>query len=124
MQRVTWFALLLFTVTTFPATAENACESASARMLDALDRGDYPAATVDFNDTMKSRLTTDKLSEAWQAIPAQFGERGAREPAQSNQAGENTVVVTALHYGDSMIDAQVSCSADGKIAGFYIKPHH
>lgn len=124
MKRSTMFVLLLATGAASPAFAETPCESVSTRMLDALDRGDYSAATADFNDIMKTRLTTDKLSEAWQAIPAQFGERGGREQAQVSQVGADTVVVTALHYGTTLIDAQVACSADGKIAGFYIKPHH
>lgn len=106
------------------ARAETPCESASTRLLDALDRGDYAGATSDFNDTMKSRLLPDTLAKAWQAIPVQFGERGAREPAQVSPTPDATVVVTTLHYGTSMIDAQVACNAEGKVSGFYIKPHH
>ncbi|MFC4764567.1 DUF3887 domain-containing protein [Dyella koreensis] len=106
------------------ANGETPCETSSTRLLDALDRGDYAGATVDFDTTMKAKLSADTLSQVWQAIPPQFGERGARDTAQLTQVGEHTVVVTPLHYGPQLIDAQVTCSVDGKIAGFYIKPHH
>lgn len=106
------------------AHGETPCETASTRLLDALDRGDYAGATVDFDTTMKAKLSADTLSQVWQAIPPQFGERGAREPVQTTQLGEHAVVLTPLHYGQQMIDAQVACAADGKIAGFFIKPHH
>ncbi|WP_266169453.1 DUF3887 domain-containing protein [Dyella subtropica] len=113
--------LAAFAVT---AHAETPCETLSTHLLDALDRGDYAGATADFDPTMKAKLSPDTLSQVWQAIPQQFGERGARETAQSSQLGDHTVVLTALHYGQSMVDSQVACSADGKIAGFNIKPHH
>lgn len=114
----------LFSTLVGTAHDETPCETASTHLLDALDRGDYAGATVDFNTTMKAKLSADTLSQVWQAIPPQFGERGAREPAQTLQNGDHTVVLTALHYGQQMIDAQVTCDADGKIAGFFIKPHH
>jgi hypothetical protein len=72
---------------------------------------------------MKAALTADKLAKVWQAMTQQFGARGAREPAQVSEASAHVVVVTPLHYGKSVIDAQVACDADGKIGGFYIKPH-
>jgi hypothetical protein len=92
-------------------------------MLDHLDQGDYAGATTDFDGTMKAALTADKLAKVWQAMTQQFGARGAREPAQVSEASAYVVVVTPLHYGKSVIDAQVACDADGKIGGFYIKPH-
>lgn len=123
MNRFALLALVFYLNAFAPAHAESGCESASTRLLDALDRGDYTGATTDFNDTMKTRISADKLSEVWQAVPAQFGARGEREAAQVVQNGDKSIVVTPLHYGTTVIDAQVTCSADGKIAGFYIKPH-
>jgi hypothetical protein len=106
------------------ARAESACETASTHLLDALDRGDYAGATSDFDDTMKARLLPEKLAQIWPAVAQQFGERGGRDAAAVTPAGDRTVVLTPLHYGQNTIDAKVTCDAQGKVAGFFIQPHH
>lgn len=100
------------------------CPTLSSRLLDHLDKGDFAGATADFDDRMKTGLSADALAGVWQSLPQKFGARGAREPARSSVTNGYAVVVTPLHYGDKLIDAQVACSADGRIAGFYIRPHH
>jgi hypothetical protein len=103
--------------------ASSDCQAVSTRLLDHLDKGDYAGATADFNDKMKAAETADKLAALWQSMPLQLGAPGMREPAQVSEVPNYVVVVTALHYGQGMIDAQVACDADGKIGGFYIRPH-
>lgn len=100
------------------------CQATSRRMLDHLDQGDYAGATADFNDRMKAALGADKLAKVWPAVAQQFGARGAREQARLSEAGGYALVVTPLHYGQSLVDAEVACDADGKVAGFHIKPRH
>ena len=99
------------------------CPAASTRLLDHLDKGDYAGATADFDDHMKASLTSDALAKLWQTMPKQLGAPGARDPAQVTAIPNYAVVVTTLHYSQGMIDAQVACDADGKIGGFYIRPH-
>jgi hypothetical protein len=100
------------------------CRAVSTRLLDHLDKGDYIGATADFDGAMKAGLSTDRLAGIWQAMPIKFGAQGMREPERVSQMDGHTVVVTPLHYGKILIDAQVACNADGRIGGFYIKPHH
>lgn len=99
------------------------CQIASTRLLDHLDQGDYAGATGDFDDRMKAGLSADRLARIWPAMSQQFGARGAREQPQLSQVGGHTLVITSLHYGQHLIDARVACDADGRIGGFYIKPH-
>lgn len=113
-----------FTSLASTARAETPCETLSTHLIDALDRGDYAGATADFNATMKTKLSADTLSQVWQAIPPQFGDRGARDAATTIPAGDLTVVLTPLHYGQNTIDSKVTCDAQGKVAEFYIQPHH
>lgn len=104
--------------------ADSPCLATSSRMLDRLDHGDYAGATADFNERMKAALGTDKLARMWPAVVQKFGARGAREQGRLSQVNGYAVVVTPMHYGQNLIDAQVACDADGKVAGFYIRPHH
>ncbi|MGO4701218.1 DUF3887 domain-containing protein [Dyella sp. 2RAB6] len=106
------------------ARAESACETASTHLLDALDKGDYAGATSDFNDTMKTKLLPEKLGQIWPAVAQQFGERGTRDAASALPAGDFTIVLTPLHYGQTTIESKVTCDAQGKVAGFFIQPHH
>ena len=100
------------------------CQATSTRMLDHLDRGDYAGATAGFNDRMKVSLGADRLARIWPAVAQQFGERGAREQARLSQVDGHALVITPLHYGQSLVDARVACDADGKVVGFHIKPRH
>ena len=106
------------------ARAESACETASTHLLDALDQGDYAGATADFDATMKTRLTPDKLGQIWPAVLQQFGERGARDTPAVSTADDHTIVLTPSHYDQNTIDPKVTCDAQGKVAGFVIQPHH
>ncbi|OOG61268.1 hypothetical protein B0E46_14815 [Rhodanobacter sp. B04] len=99
------------------------CQATSTRLLDHLDKGDYAGATTDFDDRMKAGLSADRLARIWPAVAQQFGVRGTRESPRLSQADGHALVITSLHYGQNLIDAQVACDADGRIGGFYIKPH-
>lgn len=102
--------------------ASTDCQVNSSKMLDHLDQGDYVGATADFNDRMKAGLGADRLAKTWPALAQKFGARGAHEPAQLSQVNGYAVVITPLHYGQSLVDARVVCDADGKVAGFFFKP--
>lgn len=104
--------------------SDELCQANSRRMLDHLDKGDYGAATTDFNARMKATLSADRLARIWPAIAAQFGVRGAHERARLDHVQGHAVVITPLHYGQSLIDLRVACTDDGKVAGFHIKPEH
>ena len=102
--------------------ADTPCQATSSSMLDHLDHGDYTGATADFNQRMKAALGADRLARMWPAVARQFGPRGAHDQATLSQVNGYAVVITPLHYGQHVIDARVVCEADGKVAGFFIKP--
>ena len=102
--------------------ADSACQATSGRMLDHLDQGDYTGATTDFDDRMKAALDADQLAKLWSGMVQKFGARGTREPGRLSQVEGYAVVLTTLHYGVHLVDARVVCDADGKVAGFFMKP--
>lgn len=73
---------------------------------------------------MKAVLGADRLAKIWPALIQQMGARGAREPVQLKQVGSHTLIVTPLHYGAHLVNAEVACDADGRVSGFFIKPQH
>jgi hypothetical protein len=98
-----------------------ACEARATSLLDAAQKGDYAAATKDFDAKMRTGLPPQKFKQAWESL-AQFGSLTAR--GQSHPAlGEGYIAVTIpLLFEKANLYAQVACGSDGRVAGFYVKP--
>lgn len=104
------------------ATRIEACINASTAMIGNLDKGDFKAAGADFDTNMQAHLGADKLGSVWQQVSHQMGKlQGHGEP--QNVMYQNHVVITQpLHFEKGDVNAQVACDADGKIAGFFLRP--
>lgn len=105
------------------AARMEACTHLSNALLDALDKGDYQAATTNFDSTMRTRLGQQKLRAAWQDIGAQLGPPEARSTPHSFMFQGSPVVTTPMRFAKGGLTAQVACDAAGQIAGFYLRPH-
>lgn len=99
-----------------------ACTAAANTLIDNLEKPDYQAATADFDATMQASLTADKLGEVWQSIGKQAGKLEGRGAAQNAIYEGHAIVTLPLHFERVDANAQVACDADGKIAGFFVRP--
>lgn len=99
-----------------------ACTNAAGAIIDNLEKGDAKAATADFDATMQANLSADKLAAAWQQVGSQFGKLQSRGTPQSAMYQGHTIVVLPLQFAKGGLNAQMACDADGKIAGFYMRP--
>ncbi len=99
-----------------------ACTHATDTLIDNLEKGDYKAATADFDATMSANLGADKLGEVWQSIGAQAGKLEHRGTAQSAMYQGHTIVALPLHFQKADVNAQVACDANDKVAGFFLRP--
>ena len=98
-----------------------ACEARATALLDAAQKGDYAAATSDFDAKMRSAMPAAKFKQAWESL-AQFGALTARGQSHPG-TGEGYLVVTIpLIFEKANLYAQVACGSDGRIAGFFVKP--
>ncbi len=104
------------------ATRIEACIQATTAMIGNLDKGNFKAAGADFDANMQARLGAGKLGSVWQQVGNQLGKlQGQGEP--QNVIYQNHVVITQpLHFDKGDVNAQVACDADGKIAGFFLRP--
>lgn len=99
-----------------------ACTSAAQTLIDKLAAGDYKAATADFDATMQANLSADKLGEAWQGLGKQAGKLESRGAPQNVMYEGHAIVTLPLRFEKAGINAQVACDADGKVAGFFLRP--
>lgn len=104
------------------AARMEACTHLSSALLDALDKGDYQAATANFDNTMQAGLSAQKLQAAWLDVGAQVGRLEARGAPRSFMYQGLFIVTTPMRFARGGLTAQVACNAEGQIAGFYMRP--
>ena len=114
--------------TTPAATAEAeerrlaaSCVARASSLLDAAEKGDYAAATQDFDARMAAALPPAKFAEAWGQL-AQFGKLTARGQSHPIKGEGYLAVTIPLIFEKKNLYAQVTCGSDGRVAGFYVKP--
>ncbi|MGH8116879.1 MAG: DUF3887 domain-containing protein [Rhodanobacteraceae bacterium] len=99
-----------------------ACTATANALIDHLARGDDKAATAGFDATMRSNLGQDKLAAAWKQVQSQAGNLERRGAPQNMTHQGFVIVLLPLHFTKAVFNAQVACNADGKIAGFFLRP--
>lgn len=104
------------------ATRLEACDNLSAAMLNALEKGDFTAATSNFDPQTRANLDAKKLGTVWASMSAQFGALQSRGFPQAAMYQQLFVVATPLYLEKGGLKAQVVCSMDNKIVGFHLQP--
>lgn len=108
-----------------PSDAEKSvaagCESRATALLDAAQKGDFAAATRDFDANMRSNLKPEQFRKAWESL-AQFGALQARGQVHAAESQGYIAITVPLIFEKKNLYAQVACGSDGRVAGFYVKP--
>ncbi|HEX5354066.1 MAG TPA: DUF3887 domain-containing protein [Rhodanobacteraceae bacterium] len=99
-----------------------ACLLAVDNLIDNLEKGEDKAATSDFDSKMRANLNADMLGETWKGVGGKMGKLLGRGTPQNLLYRGHVIVVVPMHFGKGDIDAQIACDADGKIAGFSLRP--
>lgn len=100
---------------------QKACTARATALLDAAQKGDYAAATHDFDAQMRTALPPEKFKAAWESL-ARFGALQARGQSHASESQAYLAITIPLIFDKANLYAQVACGSDGRIAGFYIKP--
>jgi len=98
------------------------CTATTNTLIDHLEKGDFTAATANFDANMKANLGTDKLSQFWKQVTGQVGTLQGRGAPQNMMYQGHAVITLPLHFEKGDANAQVACDADGKVAGFFLRP--
>lgn len=99
-----------------------ACTQATGAFIDSLDKGDFQAATGNFDEQMKAALGADKLGALWQSIGAKYGKLASRGTPQNMMVQGLAVVTLPLRFEKGDLGARLACGEDGKFAGFHLVP--
>ena len=88
-------------------------------MVDSMAKGDFAAATKDFNATMNAAMSAERLGQTWSQVTALAGAFKSRtESREAQECGFQTVHVIC-RFEKSPIDIKVVFDKDGKIGGLW-----
>lgn len=91
-------------------------------VLDAMDAGDFVAVHARFDATMSAAVTVEQLKQVWTGLPNQAGAAQGRGDAAIETRDGVRIARIPLRYERAQLIAIVGFAADGKIAGFGIRP--
>lgn len=98
------------------AAAEVVPDQVALSTLDEIVRGDYPAATAEFNPTMQTMLPTQALQQSWNLYQQVFGAYLSHGAPESIQRGDVTVVNVPLQMTRRPGQFRMSVQPDGTVA--------
>ncbi len=90
--------------------------------LEALERGDFKAAVVDFDETMMKVSGPEKLAEFWKQVPEKLGSFKRQTEARRDVLGQYDIVLITCEFEKVTLDARVVFDKSKKIAGFQFVP--
>jgi len=91
-------------------------------MLEALQRGDFPTAARDFDETMLKVSGPDKLEEFWKQVPDKIGVLKRQTAARRDQLAGYEVAYVTCEFEKVTLDARVVFDQHNKITGFQFVP--
>ncbi len=129
---VLW-AILIVYVVTISATAEqkkqtqpvkdsNSLENMARDFVNLLVKEDFNKAVKNFDDTMKTALPAEKLKEAWNALPAQFGPFEKQLDARSEKVLSYDVIYITCKFQKDFCDVKVVYNNQKQISGLFFVP--
>lgn len=99
-----------------------ACKQHSGQLLDALVAGQFQQAGANFNSAMSQKLTPDMLKKIWGILTAKVGPYQSRGMPSASKMKAYNVVTTPMNFKQTPLQAKVTCSADGRVAGLRFVP--
>ena len=127
-QQAAWAVLASFLLFAglFSQESERAAEdelvTKARAMLAALERGDFPAAAKDFDETMLNVSGPDKLEDFWKQVPEKLGVFKRQTAARRDRFAGYEVAYVTCEFEKVTLDARVVFDKNNKITGFQFVP--
>lgn len=124
MRRVGLIACVgLMSWATVAQAAADTCMARSADILDALRKGDFPAATRHFDARVKAAVDAPRLGDIWQhMLPTKFGVFERADAPKVSAQNDGAMVETPLHFAQGQLVMRVACNGEGEVSGLRFVP--
>ena len=105
-----------------PGCGKPSITTMAENLVDSSAKGDFSAATEDFDGTMKNALPPEKLEATWKQIQAQVGAFKSRTGTrQADEQGYKMVYVTC-EFERMSLNAKVVFDSSSKVSGLWFLP--
>jgi hypothetical protein len=84
--------------------------------------GRFGQIRAEFDETLRQRLTADRLAAGWASVIGMFGQLERIGAPFARRTGDDTLVDVPLHFEAGDARGIVRLDADGKVAGLAIRP--
>lgn len=96
--------------------------SKAESVVDSLAKGDYTAATKDFDSTMQTAMPSSQLGQVWSGLTTQAGAFKQRTATrEADESGAKTVYVTC-QFERMTLDAKFVFNSSSQISGMWLVP--
>jgi hypothetical protein len=91
-------------------------------LVDSMAKGDFTAATAEFDSAMKTSMSPQLLGQTWSQLATQVGAFKARTGTrEAEEQGFKTVYVTC-QFERATLDAKVVFDGSGQVSGLWLVP--
>lgn len=97
-------------------------EPKALALVENLNKGDYAAASAEFDDKMLAALPGNKLQETWEGLLAQTGAFQNITGTYSQEASGYQLIFVTCVFEKAAIDVRVAFNSEGKISGLFFQP--
>lgn len=116
------FAFLFLSLFAIDGPAPSGREAQARAFVAALAKGDFEAASKDFDDTVKKALPKDKLQDLWKILQEQVGEFESQGRARSEKQDDYEIIYITCEFKKNALDIRLAFNKQGKIAGLTFRP--
>jgi dienelactone hydrolase len=92
------------------------------RLVELMAKGDFSAATADFDNAMKSVLPADKLQEAWDAVVTSAGAFKRQAHAKAAKGQQYEIVFVTCQFERADMDVKVVFDKEARVTGLFFVP--
>ncbi|MCE5323347.1 DUF3887 domain-containing protein [bacterium] len=115
-------AMLIFLTCAISGCAQDKQSVSAKEFVSQLAKGDFTAATGNFDPQMKAAASPDRLKEIWDSLVAQYGPFKNQVRMRKDKLGAYDVVYVTCQFERYKTDLKVVFDSEGRISGLWIVP--
>jgi len=93
-------------------------KTAAKTFVEAMDKGDWEKASLDFESNLKKAVPSEKLPEVWKSVKERYGELTKITGMRHEKIEKTDRIIVQCDFKKGKLDIAVNFDAKGKIIGF------
>jgi dienelactone hydrolase len=122
LGRIALMALACVVALTPASCGKPSATQLAEGMVDAMAKGDFAAATRDFDATMTAAMSAEQLRQAWSRVTTQAGAFKSRTGTREAREHGYLIEYVTCQFEKATLDVKVVIGEDGKITGLWFAP--